>query len=757
MRQIKERQKLLLEIAALFLIFSLAFWIRAINIVPDRILSYDPVYHYRFTKYFIDFGVFPVWDELSYYTGRPFSMPPLMYYLTALIYWFLKALAPDTTLKTACSFAGAFYGALIAIPAYLLARELAGSKAGLLAALLTATAPQILTRTFGASYDTDQLVLFFILLTLWTSFRLFKNPNYFNFVLSLFAFTGFMFTWNMFWYTFYIYAGVVFLWIALNLALHALFRKKLPKKEIGTQLLTVLLLFIFINIVGEINGLEPLKWFFAIISFALHPETWIVNVSIAELQPIWHLVTAALVPFLVSGVLVFVFGNKLGNLENFALVSAATAGGFILTSLISYVSASETLSPAGFMDFAAGYLLYSGYGHVAQFLGNFTTGELALDFFVLVALFSSAFFALYNLFTENWKSKKFIFVLALWIVFFLTIKGGIRFTEYVSAIGLCLSAAGLGSVRAEKEALKVLLNGLVAVLVVVAVSCGIYLGYRVGPDIDANWDNAWKFLKEQTPELALVGTWWDPGHMITGYAERRVIADGAHCGFECMYTINDRITDLGRIFTTTSEKEALRLLRKYQGTSPEVYWIASFDLIGKFQWLQYFGTGCDARVEWNKCPLYSMLQLKNAYAYGGGNASVYLFDYGAIKVLYLNYPIAFYVRGKNAMLFKEVIYYENGSVKEFSLEKYNTTAIHDQLSPLFRAIGYRLTKQFFPWSVWISRDKSVVVTIPPHLRNALFTKMFMLEGKGLKNFELVLSNPEVKIYRVRNLEKGWKN
>ncbi len=757
LKKLKEKPKLLPELFVLSLIFFLAFWIRAVNIVPDRILSYDPVYQYRFTKYFVDFGVFPAWDELSYYTGRAFYMPPLMYYLTALIYWFLKALMSSITLKTACSLAGALYGALMVIPAYLLTRELASAKAGLLAALFVGTAPQILTRTFGASYDTDQLVLFFILLTLWTSFRLFRNPNYFNFMLSLFAFTGFMFTWNMFWYTFYIYLGVIFLWITGNAVSYLFFKGRFPKREIIAQITTAVLLFVSLNLAGELNGLQPLRWFFEVIGFAVHPETWIVNVSIAELQPIWNLVTVAIVPFLVSGALIFALGRKLKNLENFALIFATTAACFIFVSFISYASTSKTFSLSGFRDFTASYLLYSGYGHVAQFLGNFTTGEFALDLFILVTLFSSAFFALYSLFTENYKSKRFVFVLVLWIFFFLTIKGGIRFTEYVSAIGLCLAATGLAFLKAERDILKTLTHGLIIILALVSVSCGIYLGYRLGPDIDANWDNAWKFLREQTPELALVGTWWDPGHMITGYAERRVIADGAHCGFDCMYTINDRITDLGKIFTTKSEKEALKILRKYQGTSPEIYWIASFDLIGKFQWLQYFGTGCDARVEYSKCPLYNMLQLENAYAYTGGNLTIYLFDYGAIKVLYLNYPIAFYVQGKNAMLFKEVLYYENNSVQESSLEKYNATAIYDQLSPIFKAIGYRLTKQFFPWSVWISRDKSVVVTIPPHLREALFTKMFMLEGKGLKNFELVLSNPEVKIYRVKNLEEGWKN
>jgi hypothetical protein len=56
----------------------------------------------------------------------------------------------------------------------------------------------------------------------------------------------------------------------------------------------------------------------------------------------------------------------------------------------------------------------------------------------------------------------------------------------------------------------------------------------------------------------------------------------------------------------SDENVSVQLIRKYRGTSPEAYWIASDDLIGKFQWVQYFGTGCDARSD-SSCPLYMQL------------------------------------------------------------------------------------------------------------------------------------------------------
>ncbi len=51
-------------------------------------------------------------------------------------------------------------------------------------------------------------------------------------------------------------------------------------------------------------------------------------------------------------------------------------------------------------------------------------------------------------------------------------------------------------------------------------------------------------------------------------------------------------------------------------------------------------------------------------------------------------------------------------------------------------------------TVWIPRHFSYLVIIPANLRNAVFTKMFMLEGKELNHFKQVFRNEQVKIYEV---------
>jgi hypothetical protein len=279
---------------------------------------------------------------------------------------------------------------------------------------------------------------------------------------------------------------------------------------------------------------------------------------------------------------------------------------------------------------------------------------------------------------------------------------------------------------------------------------GQQVGISVGPDQDSNWDNAWSFLRTQTPESSLVGTWWDPGHMITGLADRRVFADGAHCTWACKYNINNRIVDLGLIMATSDENVSLNLIRKYQGDSPDVYWIASNDLIGKYQWLQYFGTGCDARTD-SSCPLYIQIPESNRYTDSNGNTVFDVYGMGTSTsiLVYNSQPkIPIYVQGINAALFDEIIVYNDTTPVSVKFTPEEKNAIIASLQPLERQLNVRFTNQSIPMTVWIPNDVSSITIIPPNLRNTVFTKMFMLEGQGLDHFKQVFRNDEVKIYQV---------
>jgi asparagine N-glycosylation enzyme membrane subunit Stt3 len=670
---------------ALLAIVAFSFQIRSINIVPDRILSFDPVFMYRQTYYMANFGHLPIWDEISYYVGKIVNYDytaPFMFYLTTIIYWLLQNFG--MSLLTTASYASAFYGAIIAIPAFLLGKELSNEYGGLFTAVLVASAPQILVRTFGSSYDTDQLVLFFILFTIFAGVYALRKRTIGSFCLALISFSCFMLTWTLFSYTFAIMMVFVVLFIILSLLLNWLKKSEIDIfKEVKGMSIVLIALFIGLIAIGFLTGIETLRSFRSLLIFSQNPETWIVNISIAELQPF----------------------------------SIFELGGWILA------------------------------------MGRFSTGDAILDpliFLIFIMLMAFGFYSSY-------KKKRFFlfsFLLTLFLIGIYTTFRGIRFTEFTAVIFISVIGCGFGflmeRIKNQQKVVKSFFIGGSIFLLFLIANLGFQTGSGLGPDISPNWDNAWEFLKTETPELSIVGTWWDPGHMINGIAERRNFADGAHCTDSCLFNINDRITDLGKIMVTNNENESLSLIRKYQGDSSNVYWIASDDLIGKFRWLQYFGTGCDG-VSDPSCPLYIQLGESSRSVDNNGNIMFRNYDMGEgtnLLIYNAQLPIPMLVQGINIALFKEFIVYNGTQAVPITFTDEELNSVIEALKPLESQLNARFVNQTIDMTVWIPVHYSYIVLIPPTLRNSVFTKMFMLEGEGLEHFEQVYRNEQVKIYEV---------
>jgi len=671
-------------IFSLIFIFIFAYWIRSVGNVPDRILSFDPTFFYRFTKYFADWGHFPVWDELSYYVGRgdTSSNSRLMWIITGTIYNIFKSSA---SLFTIASTMAAIYGALLIVPAFLLGRELSNKYGGVLAAALTASAPQILVRTFGASYDTDQMALFFLLFTLYAGFRCLRKKTVESLATAILIYSAAMLAWGDSMFTFAILCGysVVLLFVQKFME-----KSKGSLKNFSYNISLLLVVLIGVQAIGFItNTYDAIGSILSIATFAQKPEIWIVNISIAELQPF-----------------------NVFNLQ-------------------------------GWM----------------QAVGRFQTGDATIDIGIFTILIGFMATGLFYSYKKNINAAPLI--TAIFIIAFYVTTRGVRFTEFSSALFLVIIAAGFGYAMEALSNRGIILRSSVLgiALIVVFFAFGItsQVGFSLGPDVDKNWDDAWKWMKESTPEDALIGTWWDPGHMIAGYAERRNIADGAHCPHSCKYTINDRIVDLGKIMVTGNESESLQLIRKYQGTSSKVYWIASDDLIPKFQWPMYFGTGCGPQNDAKKCPTYISLPLQGNANSNDGRLIFrnYLLsnqagDYQSVMLFETEPKVAFYNNNGNVYMFIESLTQSDGQLVSVGSNENVVKQVFSTLDPIFKQINVKPTNQTVPLSAWFTKGYNMAVLIPLNLRESVFTKMFLLEGDGLNHFTKAFSNDKVKIYEV---------
>ena len=699
----------------LILILLVSFGIRISAIDTSRPFAFDPIFQYRHTKDVVEDGILSKWDEFSYYPpGRPLNESPLLYYLTGYLFIILNPLL-RMSLMVFCSYMTAIYAALAVIPAYLLGKELSDKKAGVISAFFVGMSPAILTRT--VSYDTDGLVLFFSLFSIFLLIRAFRKKGYLDYALAILCLFLFGLAWSAAWYI----PLVVFLSIIVYLLIILLIGEDEWKIELKTKdkmvsfsdrtkksfeklkeiFLPFLIIFIISTILVWLMGYDILSRILSLLIFAQDPaKVLIVNISVAELQPLdvfggaWDELFARIgIPFIftIPGALLLLKKDK----RNGSILLTWT--GLSFYAMIRGIRFMTLFAPvaciASAVAFAESYKYLKNMGSYTPLISFGFLGSVLVSISKpTIGLVLSIILTLFLLFMKKKDEKtneifKPIFIATILITLVITLSQGYQSVLY------------MGSAERTNE----------------------------------NWENAYMWIKNETAKDSVVGSWWDPGHEIAGIAERRNIADGAHCTDEyCKPGLNTRITDLGKIFVTNNETEAKNLLLKYRGNASEMYWIASDDLIGKFRWLQYFGTGCDGTGIYTlngeqKCPLYSQIPLQS-YGYDQ-NYTIRSYHYGELSAFEQNGQwIVVMSRDNKNYLFQKEITYVNDTVQVLDFSQFNET---------------------IPGTVWLHPDKSYLVFIPPTLENSLFTRMFFYEeNETLENFELVYKNKQIKIYKL---------
>jgi len=323
---------------------------------------------------------------------------------------------------------------------------------------------------------------------------------------------------------------------------------------------------------------------------------------------------------------------------------------------------------------------------------------------------------------------------------------------------------------------------IIAIIFIIIFSYYFYYApsYQIakgsGTVLSPNWFEALNWIKNNTAECATIATYWDPGHFITGIANRPVVYDGASQGNLRYLDINEtdgkqgletieyekgitqiflredgkltraRMKDVAISLFTDNETLAIENLKNYiKPGCNEMYFIASSDLISKSQWWTYFATWAPAKT--GKCPtlenpkgdcyFYSMVSLSNAKPQPAQNAVVYTYTLGqnqAFLLYEINNTMKPYLQQGGQVLTVEKIFY-------YTREGLGYTRIY----PDSDVKGL----------IWLSPDRQVIIYIPPELENALFTRLYFfngnnINGQPLEHFEFVNNwGGEVKLFKVK--------
>jgi len=685
-----------IDILILLFIVYLGIYVRLSTVNAKMILDYDPWWHFRHTEELIKNNFMPLkWDILSFYPpGRPADEQQGYYYILAIGYKLLNAVR-TTSFMRYMIWVPAVLAGLAAIPAYMTGRIITNKWGGLVTALFVVLAPTFIGVSMAGYVDDDVSVVMWTFITAFSFLYLMKKRTIFAYALSIISFFMFAASWNQGWYLLYWFTAFApVYWIFLSVIE---IRKKtgsstsqIFKEKFVYVLKNLLLPLAIVAICATVIGLmlkftiglpfnDPLTSFYYGVLF-FQKSLLIVVISVAELQ----------------------------------VINVFTPDGFLAVAsrvgLMPFILAIVGLPLITFLKFWK--------KHEITFAEMFAFVWLAITF---VMITQGVRFSL-------------LFSCAVAVAAGFAVGNIVRYLKEGSEF------ANISILKSNKAAIVSTICGLLLLGMVLYISDSNQLGMQgAGMEVSQNWVDALNWIKSNADKDALITTWWDPGHIIAGYTGHKVLADGAHCAsMSCIpYNHNIRIQDTGRMFSTSDENESLSIIKKYLSLTPkqcktvrdtfgsivpqdackpvtEVYVIASSDLIGKYHWMSYFGTG-NAK-DFYQLSLTGYDQQQGILNYADGVVS--LVSKGNQLVPVYN----------NKYIIKEMVYYPTG--KETYQSFANATDTIDGL-------------------LWVDPSFRVSIFMQPEVRDSVFTKMFFWDGKGLNNFELVFNNPEVKIFKAK--------
>lgn len=728
----------------------------------EVLLGTDPWWFYRHAQeiYNNHFEP-PEWDILSYYPpGRPVDYYLGWSYTLAIFYAITQPFFPDLTLM---KFSGLFvpiFASITAIPAYFVGRMITNRWGGLITALFAVISPKFLVLSLAGYPDSDSAVVFYtfvvVLATLYAvkkadkldfeNFEIFCESliKYLPYLIpALLAYWLFSMNWNFSWYIYFI-----FLFFIPILILFRLLQRLIFHHERGFGLLyqkiresrNIIVPVALIGLFGEFISYFTYRWPY----FTIPPHQQLIE-GLNILKASTLELTFVTILFVSLGVIA---GLSVSRIKG--LLIGGTVGFIIPVLLISMGISGETLIVNQGIAELQPLNLFSSSGFT-QIVGRIGSAPFIVGVVGILGI------TLFKLITKREVTTPEYFGL-FWIIISLFLASfGDRFSLLLTMAVATTAGFVLGNLiellKSRKIGVAIALYGLIIFGIAIQVNDDLTNVYLVAKsfEVSKEWIDALTWLKENADRDALIVTWTDAGHIITGFTSLRVHSDGAHCAGSCIpYNHDIRIVDIGRIFSTGDENESVGLLRKYVTLSPmdcrkvsdnfgrivpddtckspaEVFVIASRDMVAKYFWISYFGS-YDYETRSGKGTDYELF----LFTKEDSNGSL-LYNDGAIEIKHRNdQPIAVIdlpERGIRNQVVSQMVFFDvQGKEKrlEFSDSPSNTVS----------------------GLLWVSPDWKYVIFMDHKIKDSILTKLFFFNGRGLQHFELVFRTPEVKIYKL---------
>ena len=589
-------------VVILLLIFTTALLLRIeplFNAQPI-VRAFDPWFQLKVTDYVADngFGAFFTWyDDTTWvpfgrdmaktsYVGVPFT--------SAFFYFLLNGIGIQVDVLTVSLLLPAFMGALTAIVAFFLGRELSNNTVGLFAGLFTAFIPAFITRTVAGFYDNECVGVFAIVLTTFLFIRGLKRGSVSASIGAGLALGYLQVSWGASEFMLGLFALYGFLMLVMG---------RYSRRLLTSYLLTISL-GIFIGALAPRNGFGSLTDITVIAPIGIGAllaiyEIWLRiggyrETTATALAPhIKPILTGLIVPFVgIGAYLLYSSGTNL-EIRPYNSNPLIQIGAKFLTVINPFTRLDQRI-------------LASVAEHLPSPWGSFYNILLILIFFFPLGM--------YFLFKRGRDEDCLMLLYGLTSVYFagsmirlnLILAPGVAILAAVATYNILAPFAKVVTQKSVFERRRFRMSSsltsehaltafaFVGLLLSINIILGVqYVDLQVGnPEFASaplsqsgqatDWQTAMTYIRNVLPDDAIIASWWDYGYWINSATGKNTIVDNA--------TFNStQIAKIGYALMALNLTESLRTFKSWNTTHVLIYFGHRYSNFGgdegKWPWM----------------------------------------------------------------------------------------------------------------------------------------------------------------------------
>tara|TARA_Y100000310_G_scaffold94401_1_gene92009 strand:+ start:7236 stop:10538 length:3303 start_codon:yes stop_codon:yes gene_type:complete len=505
------------------------------------LIAIDPWFWYRHARNIVENG-HPgdklvdgkqIDDHMLAPRGREVPPDKFHAYLEAYSYNFLKIFNKDLDLLTVAFFLPMIIASLAIIPAFFIAKKIGGNFGGIIASLIVALHPSVMSRTTAGFSDTDAYNIFFPLFITWfflLALDAKDNKKMIAYSIAAAFSTGlYAYAWSGWWHIFHFLLISSILIILYLIVIHRSSIKNNLKGFITSDTFKKPLIILLLFLIGTIIFVSLFTFYGVVKSGFISPFGFsqIKEVGISSAYPNVFTTVAEQNEVNLPGI-ISQFGGKL--LFYLALIGI---------TLTLWSTKNKKLHEITYLIVSALYYLV-----VVNYFAVDPTTFMVL---IIIPIAIKIFWAMYK--KDESIDIKYSTILIIWLIatIFAATKG-IRWVLLGAAplgiaIGITLGLTLKNGTRYLNKEFKI--NKIISMVVLIIIlllvigiapfppfckfgicASGKNTAFHEVPSMNDAWYNTLDKINREATHDAIINSWWDFGHWFKAIGDRAVTFDG---------------------------------------------------------------------------------------------------------------------------------------------------------------------------------------------------------------------------------------